>query len=42
MDMSNLTYDASFLNFDLTMDSLTSEPYPSGTFSPAYFSGLFY
>ncbi|MDA9511161.1 hypothetical protein XI09_42225 [Bradyrhizobium sp. CCBAU 11386] len=41
MDMSNLTYDASFLQFDLTMDSLVTEPYPSGTFSPAYFPGLF-
>lgn len=42
MDMSNLTYDASFLQFDLTMDALVTEPYPSGTFSPAAFPGLFY
>ncbi|MEY9703711.1 DUF1833 family protein [Bradyrhizobium sp. YCK136] len=42
MDMSNLTYDASFLQFDLTMDALVTEPYPSGTFSPASFPGLFY
>ncbi len=42
MDMSSLRYDASFLEFDLTMDSLTTEPYPSGTFSPAGFPGLFY
>lgn len=42
MDMSNLTYDASFLTFDLTIDALVTEPYPSGTFSPAYFPGLFY
>jgi hypothetical protein len=41
MDMSNLTYDASYLQFDLTMDALVTEPYPSGTFSPAYFPGLF-
>lgn len=41
MDMSNLTYDASFLQFDLTMDALVTEPYPSGTFSPASFPGLF-
>lgn len=40
MDMSNLTYDASFLQFDLTMDALVTEPYPSGTFSPAGFPGL--
>jgi hypothetical protein len=42
MDMSNLTYDASFLTFDLTMDALVTEPFPAGTFSPAYFPGLFY
>jgi hypothetical protein len=42
LDMSNLTYDASALQFDLTMDALVTEPYPSGTFSPAYFSGLFF
>jgi hypothetical protein len=42
MDMSNLTYDASFLTFDLTMDALVTEPYPAGSFSPAYFPGLFY
>lgn len=41
MDMSALTYDASFLQFDLTVDALVTEPYPSGTFSPAYFPGLF-
>jgi hypothetical protein len=41
MDMSNLTYDAAFLQFDLTIDALVTEPYPSGTFSPAYFPGLF-
>lgn len=40
MDMSNLTYDSASLQFDLTMDALVSEPYPSGTFSPAYFPGL--
>jgi hypothetical protein len=42
LDMSNLTYDASALQFDLTMDALVTEPYPSGTFSPAYFPGLFF
>lgn len=42
LDMTNLTYDASVLQFDLTMDALVTEPYPSGTFSPAYFPGLFY
>lgn len=42
MDMSNLQYDANQLVFDLTMDSLVTEPYPSGTFSPANFPSLFY
>lgn len=42
LDMTNLTYDASFLTFDLTMDALVTEPYPSGTFSPADFPALFY
>lgn len=42
MDMSNLQYDAGQLVFDLTMDAMTTEPFPAGTFSPAYFPGLFY
>jgi hypothetical protein len=42
LDMSNLQYDMGQLQFDLTMDALATEPYPSGTFSPAYFAGLFY
>lgn len=42
LDMSNLQYDANQLVFDLTMDSLVTEPYPAGNFSPAYFPGLFY
>ncbi|UFS77226.1 DUF1833 domain-containing protein [Tardiphaga sp. 37S4] len=42
LDMSNLNYDAAALQFDLTMDALVTEPYPAGSFSPAYFSGLYY
>ncbi len=42
MEMSHLTYDVATLEFDLTMDALVSEPYPAGTFSPAYFPGLFF
>jgi hypothetical protein len=41
-DMSNLTYDAGQLTFDMTIDSLVTEPYPALTFSPAYFPGLFF
>lgn len=42
LDMSNLQYDANQLVFDLTMDSLVTEPFPSGSFNPASFKGLFY
>jgi len=42
MDMSHLGYDVATLEFDLTMDALVTEPYPAGTFSPAYFPGLFF
>jgi hypothetical protein len=42
LDMSNLQYDANQLVFDLTMDALMTEPYPSGNFSAPYFPGLFY
>lgn len=42
MDMSNLVADVMTLTFDLTVDALVTEPYPSGGFSPGYFPGLFY
>ncbi len=42
LDMSTLDYDASTLTFSLTMDALVTEPYPAGTFGPAYFPALFY
>ena len=42
LQMSNLTYDANQLVFDLTLDALVTEPYPSGTFSPAYFGASFF
>lgn len=42
LDMTNLNYDMATLTFDLTMDSLVTEPYPAGRFSPAYFPGLTY
>jgi len=40
--MTALTYDVSTLQFDLTLDALTTEPFPAGDFSPAYFPGLFF
>ena len=42
MDMVNLIYNADNLTFDLVIDSLVTEPYPAGTYSAAYFPGLFY
>ncbi len=42
MNMTNLQYDANKLVFDLTIDALTTEPFPAGTFSPAYFPALFF
>lgn len=42
MDMSNLTADVSTLQFDLTVDALTTEPYPAGNFNAAGFPALFF
>lgn len=42
LSMVNLNYDVSALTFDLTIDALVTEPYPSGSFDPASFPGLFY
>lgn len=41
-DMTGLQYDGSTLQFDLTIDALTTEPYPSGTFGPADFPALLF
>lgn len=41
-DMTNLVADTAVLTFDLTIDALATEPYPSGTFAPSAFPGLFY
>lgn len=41
MDMMNVSYNAAQLVFDLGIDSLISESFPGGTFSPANFPGLF-
>jgi hypothetical protein len=42
LNMTNLTYDAAALTFDLTMDALVTEPYPAGSFDPASFPALFF
>jgi hypothetical protein len=41
MDMVNLQYDANQLTFDLAIDALAFEPFPSGSFDPASFPALF-
>lgn len=41
-DMTGLTYDVSSLQFDLTIDALTTEPFPAGSFGPANFPSLFF
>jgi hypothetical protein len=39
--LKNVTYDAFTIQGDLTLESFLQEPYPSGTFCPAYFPGIF-
>lgn len=34
-------FDADQLTFELQADALALEPYPSGSFDPAHFTGLF-
>lgn len=41
LDMSTAEFNADEISFDLTMDAKVTEPYPSGSFSPASFPGLF-
>ncbi|MFU0504003.1 DUF1833 family protein [Pseudaminobacter sp. NGMCC 1.201702] len=40
-DVKNASYNANVMTLELSIDALTDEPYPSGTFSPASFPGLF-
>jgi len=39
--LTNVKYDAFVIEGDLTLEDFTSEPYPSGTFTPNTFPGLF-
>jgi Domain of unknown function (DUF1833) len=41
-DMTNLQYDQATLQFDLTMDALTTEPFPAGVFGPSGFPALIF
>ena len=40
-DLSAVTYNAEIVTLELTIDSLDTEPYPAGKFTPAGFPGLF-
>lgn len=39
--MSSISYDANTISAELTVESLAIEPFPSHTFTPAHFPGLF-
>lgn len=39
--MTNVRYDASLITATLKLEMLEREPFPSGSFSPSYFPGLF-
>lgn len=39
--VQNVSYNANVMTVDLSIDSMTDEPYPAGTFSPSGFPGLF-
>lgn len=41
LDMTSVEWDIDQISFDLQADALSAEPYPSGTFDPAHFTGLF-
>lgn len=39
--LSNIRYNAETISGDLVLESFENEPFPSGTFTPSYFPGLF-
>lgn len=39
--LANVTYDSSVVEGDLTVEDFTAEPFPSASFSPSLFPGLF-
>lgn len=41
LDLVSADYDAQSVTISLAIDALLTEPYPSGTFDPASFPGLF-
>lgn len=41
LQMGVISYNANNITAELSLPSLTVEPFPSGTFTPTYFPGLF-
>jgi hypothetical protein len=39
--MAGVTYNANTITADLTVESLSTEPFPAHSFTPSYFPGLF-
>ena len=39
--LTNITYNATTITGTLRLETLETEPYPSGSFVPSYFRGLF-
>ena len=39
--LTNINYDATTITGTLKLETLESEPYPAGSFTPSYFEGLF-
>lgn len=41
LDWQSANYSGTVLSFSFGIDALDKEPYPAGTFNPAYFPGLY-
>jgi len=39
--LTNISYNATTITGTLRLETLESEPYPAGSFTPGYFPGLF-
>lgn len=41
LTVTSINYNAEVVNFNLSSEDLSSEPFPSGTFNPTFFKGIF-
>lgn len=39
--ITSIDYDAETVNFNLSSEDLSTEPFPSGSFNPTFFKGIF-